>query len=42
MHMYRKKKKIGKVIMVKVATSRKSNAHDRKWKTRAISVCECL
>jgi len=28
--MYRKKKKIGKVIMMKVATSRKSNAHDRK------------
>jgi len=28
--------------MRKVATSRKSKSHNRKWKTRSISVCECL
>jgi len=28
--------------MRKVATSRKSKTHNRKWKTRPISVCECL
>jgi len=28
--------------MRKVATSRKSKTHNRLWKTRPISVCECL
>jgi len=28
--------------MRRVATSRKSKIRNRKWKTRAISVCECL
>jgi len=27
---------------VKVATSSKSKTHNRHWKTRPISVCECL
>jgi len=28
--------------MRKVATSRKSRTHNRQWKARPISVCECL
>jgi len=42
-HAYAKKaEKIGKAIMRRVATSRKSKTHNRQWKTRPISVCECL
>jgi len=29
-------------MLRKVATSRKSKTHNRQWKTRPISVCECL
>jgi len=28
-------------MMWKVATSRKSKTHNRQWKTRTISVCDC-
>jgi len=38
----KKEDNIGKVIMRKVATNRKSKIHNRKWKTWPISVCECL
>jgi len=35
-------KKVEKVMMRKAATSRKSESHNREWKTRHISVCGCL
>jgi len=40
----KKAKKVGKVIMRKVATSREkvSKTQNRQRKTRPISVCECL
>jgi len=38
----KERRKKEKVIMRRVATSRKSKIRNRKWKTRAISVCECL
>ena len=37
-----KAKKIEKVVMRKVATSKKSITHNRQWKTKHISVCESL
>jgi len=37
-----KNAKIEKLMMGKVATSRKSKTHNRQFKTRPISVCECF
>ena len=35
-------RKRGRVVMRKVAISRKRKTHNRQWKTRSISICECL
>jgi len=39
---YVKKQTIEKLMMRKMATSRKGKTHIRQWKTRPISVCKCL
>jgi len=38
----KKAEQIGKVMMRKVATSIKSKTRTWQWKTKPISVCECL
>jgi len=38
----KKEKKIGKINMRKVTTSRKRKTHNGRWKPRLISVCECV
>ena len=41
-YAYVKNAKNRKIMIRKVATSRKNKTYDRQWKTRPISVCECL
>jgi len=38
----KKSQKLEKLMIRKVVASRKSKTHNRHWKNRHISVCECL